>query len=148
MKPGVDYALRTLAATLLTDVAPNVTVDYGRASAEFIAALMIVAAEDYDRAADVRVEENRAMREIFRDAAAIVPETALKAKLEAAALGEEASLRVSALDQTNDALKRILIELHEYVDGRPEPWADRIDRMIWRELRASATRRAIGFFPL
>ncbi|MGH7821758.1 MAG: hypothetical protein ACREQ9_18500, partial [Candidatus Binatia bacterium] len=123
MRPGGDQVLRTLSAQLLVDVAPHVAVPYGRASAETMAVLLVQAAEEYDRAAEVRVEENRAMREIFRDAAARVTDEGLRRRLEDAAAGTEASLRVSALDEANDRLRRLLIELHAFVEERSEPWA-------------------------
>jgi hypothetical protein len=147
MKPEIDQALRSLSARILMDIAPNVAVDYAKASLEVTAVLMLVAAEEYDRAADIRAEENRAMRGLFRDAAPDVPETDLRGRLESAAAGEDSSLRVSALNAANDGLRSLLIELHEYVEVRSESWASRINHAIWKELEASAARRAIPFFP-
>ena len=69
MKPEVDHVLRSMMQTLLAEVAPAVEGDYVRRNVEVIAGLMAAAAEEYDRAAHVRVEENEAPWQIFRDAA-------------------------------------------------------------------------------
>ncbi|MGH7896909.1 MAG: hypothetical protein ACREQQ_03095 [Candidatus Binatia bacterium] len=148
MKPEVDLVLRSVMGKLLAEVAPALGDAYVRSNVEVMAVLMASAAEEYERAADVRVEENRAMRLIFADAAAFVEEGQFRARLEAAAGERETSLRVSELNATNDRYRALLIELHAFVEERGEEWARKINRAIWQELRASANRRAISFYPL
>jgi len=148
MKPEVDFVLQSMMVKLLSEVAPAVGDAYVRSNVEVMAGLLAAAAEEYDRAAHVRAEENSAMRRIFRDAASSLPEPALRARLEAAATEGEPSLRVSDLNKANDRLRALLIELHSFVETREEEWAQRINRAIWVELRASAGRRAISFYPL
>src|SRR5437773_6362334 len=116
MKPEVDHVLRSMMQTLLAEVAPAVEGDYVRRNVEVIAGLMAAAAEEYDRAAHVRVEENEALRQIFRDAAPSVPDAGLRGRLEAAAAGRDASLRVGDLNVANDGLRALLIELHVLVE--------------------------------
>lgn len=148
MKPEVDEVLRALMEKLLLEVAPNVGDPYVRSNVEVAAGILAAAAEEYDRAAEIRVAENRSMRAIFRAAAASVPDRALRPRLEAAGAAADPSLRVSALNAENDRLRALLIELHAYVEERDEDWARRTDRAIREELRASASRRALSFFPL
>jgi hypothetical protein len=148
MKPEVDYVLRSMMQTLLTEVAPAVGDGYVRRNVEVIAGLMAAAAEEYDRAAHVRVEENEAVRQIFRDAAPSVLDAGLRGRLEAAAAERDTNLRVSDLNAANDRLRALLIELHVLVETRDEGWARRINRAIWNELRESAKRRAISLWPL
>jgi hypothetical protein len=148
MKPEVDFVLRSMAETLLAEVAPAVGDGYVRRNVEAIAGLMAAAAEEYDRAAHVRVEENEALRQIFRDAAPSVIDAGLRARLETAAAERDASLRVTDLNAANDRLRALLIELHVLVEARDEEWARRIDRAVWNELRESAKRRAISLWPL
>jgi hypothetical protein len=144
MKPEVDFVLRSMLETLLTEVAPAVGDGYVRRNVEVMAGLMAAAAEEYDRAAHVRAEENEALRRIFRDAAPSVPDAALRARLEASAAERDSSLRVSDLNVANDRLRALLIELHVLVETRHEGWARRINRAIWNELRESVNRRAIS----
>jgi hypothetical protein len=148
MKPEVDFVLRSMMETLLAEVAPAVGDGYVRRNVEVIAGLMAAAAEEYDRAAHVRAEENEALRRIFRDAAPSVLDAGLSARLEASAAERDSSLRVSDLNAANDRLRALLIELHALVETRDEGWARRVNRAIWDELRKSVNRRAISFWPL
>jgi hypothetical protein len=147
MKPEVDVVLRSMMTKLLLEVAPAVGDAYVRSNVEAMVALLAAAAEEFDRAAEVRVAENRSMREILRAATEHVPDGRLHARLAAAAEEPEPSLRIGDLNATNDRLRALLIELHALVEGRDEEWARRIDGAIWAELRASARRRAISFYP-
>lgn len=148
MKPEVDFVLRSMMVSLLTEVAPAVGDGYVRSDVEVIAGLMAAAAEEYDRAAHVRVEENEAMRRIFRSAAPSVLDAGLRSRLEAAAAEPDTSLHVSDLNAANDRLRALLIELHALVETRDEDWARRANRAIWDGLRESVNRRAISFWPL
>jgi uncharacterized membrane protein len=147
MKPEVDLTLRVLATQLLAEIAPAFPTDYGRGNLELTGGLLLAAAEEYDRAAEVRAVENREMRRIFREAASDVPDAAFRARLEAAAIEAEPSLRIAALNEANDRLRKLLVELHAAVEERSDPAARRIDRAIWDELRASVARRAFSFVP-
>jgi hypothetical protein len=147
MKPEVDVVLRSMMTKLLLEVAPAVGDAYVRSNVEAMGALLAAAAEEFDRAAEVRVAENRSMREILRAATEHVPEGDLRSRLTVAAEEREASLRIGDLNAVNDRLRALLIELQTLVEGSDEEWAHRIDRAIWAELRASARRRAIFFYP-
>jgi len=148
MKPDVDVVLRMVATKLLSEIAPSLGDAYVRSNLEVAAALLIVAAEDYDRAAHVRVEENRAMRSLFRETAADVADDALRGKLTAASQTEDTSFRIRDLDAANGELRSLLIELHAYAETRGDEWGAATRRAVWRELSAGADRRAIGFYPL
>lgn len=148
MKPDVDQTLRTLAEAIFLDVGPHVHVDYPRRIAEGIAALLLAAGEEWDRAAAWRVEENRTLRRLFREAALAVADPALRDRLERTGRGRPRSLRIHDLDRENDRLRQLLIELHAYVEGRDDPRVRAIDEAIWRELRTSTQRRALSFWPL
>jgi hypothetical protein len=148
VKPEVDVVLQAMMAKLVSEVAPRIDDAYVRSNVEVMAGLLAAAAEEFDRAAHVRWEENQAMRRIFREAAASLPSIELRARLEAAAGETETSFRVRDLDAANDRLRALLIELHAYVEAREDEWARRTNRVILAELVASAKRRAISFWPL
>lgn len=148
MIPEVDWLLRASASRLLAEVAPALGDAYLRSNVEVIAALMAAAAEEYDRAAHLRVEENRAMRAIFADAASFLDDGGLRERLAAAAAESDGSLRVSDLNAANGRLRALLIELHALVEDRAEDWAARVRHAIDAELAASAQRRALSFYPI
>jgi hypothetical protein len=147
MKPEVDVVLRSMMTKLLVEVAPAIGDAYVRSNVESMVALLAAAAEEFDRAAEVRVAENRSMRAILRAAAVQVPDGDLRARLALAAEESDTSLRIADLNASNDRLRALLIELQALVEGSDEGWAREIDGAIWAELRASARRRAISFYP-
>jgi hypothetical protein len=147
MKPEVDVVLRSMMTKLLLEVAPAVSDAYVRSNVEAMGVLLAAAAEEFDRAAEVRVAENRSMREILRATTEHVPEGDLRSRLAIAAQEREASLRIGDLNAVNDRLRALLIEIQALVEGSDEEWAHQINRAIWAELRASTRRRAISFYP-
>jgi hypothetical protein len=147
VKPDVPVALQKLAGSLLLEVAPAVGVDYLQRNTGLTAIMLQVVAEEFERAAARRVEENAALRALFRDAAPVASDAALRARLAAAASGADGDLRVSALDASNAALRALLIELHVHVEGLGSADARRVEEAIWAELRRSTERRAISLSP-
>lgn len=147
MKPEVHDVLGVFAGSLLTNVTPEIESQYVRDDLALMAFLLMISAEDYDRAAEVRVQDNQAMRTLFADAAQHVAADNLKQRLNEAANGEDPSLRITDLNAANDALKRLLIEVHEHVEtaaSNGAPWAHALDRKIWDILHASTQRHAIS----
>ena len=101
---------------------------------------------DLDAAAERLVAENAALRGLFRDAADQLARSSLHGRLEAAAEAREASIRLSELRASNDELRGLLIELHEYVEEHTEPAAQHIEAAIWAEL-ARMTERLLPEEP-
>lgn len=148
MKPEVDRTLRLLAQSLMLELGPALGSDYASKSALLSALLLSSAAEEWDRAAERRVEENHALRELFRDATARgVEDAALHRRLDAAARGSDASLRLSELERANAELRSLLVELHAHVEELATPAAREIESRIWNELRRSTERRRLSMQP-
>jgi hypothetical protein len=143
MKPQVDQVLGLTAGQIMTEIAPLLPAGYAQSQATLGAVMLSLAAQQSDRAADIRVAENRDMRALFAELAPLVVDANLKAQLEAAAPGEEASLRISALDDSNYALRRLLIALHAHVEELPGDAARKAEARIWGVLRAAAERRQL-----
>jgi hypothetical protein len=144
VKPDISRVLEVLAGTLMVDVAPNVTPSYRQASVFANALLLTNIREELDRIAERRVEENRALRALFAQAAPDIADAPLRARLAEAAESQEPSLRISALDASNAGLRQLAIELHAYVEAQDVPAARRIEASLWRELAASTERRKLG----
>lgn len=148
MKPEGPRTLQILAGHLLAEIAPRLTEDYAQKTTAVVAGLLLAAGEEWDRAAARRVEENRALRLLFADAAPIVRSAGLRSRLVAAARGSDDDLRVAPLERANAALRELLVDLQAHVETLQSEEALRIDEQIWSELRAGVARRAIGFWPL
>lgn len=147
MKPDVDLTLQTIAASLMTEIAPKISDEYTQRNSMLAAMLLQIAAEEWDRAAARRVEENGALRRLFAEAAPEIEDRDLRGRLEAASGGEEESLRIADLNRSNDGLRALLIELHAHLEEIDTETARRIEAAIWRELRVSTDRRAVSVAP-
>ena len=143
MKPEVDESLRHIMGWLLMGVAPSVSDDYERASVSMLAMLSAFMAEEFDRAAEIRVGENRAMQEIFSAATTVVKESVLRRRLSEASSNTD-SLRLSALNAANAELKKLLIDLQGHLEQRDDDEAVCINRAIWRALKTFSQRRAFA----
>ena len=147
MKPEIPNVLEIIAGTLLFDVAPHVSPSYRQSSVGVTAMLLGMIREEWDRAAARRIEENAALRALFRDAVSAVSDTDLRRRLEAAAGSSDASLLVSELEKGNDALRALLIELHAFVEQQSGAASRALEDAIWRELAASTERRRVSLAP-
>ena len=147
MKPDVDVTLQIIAASLMTEIAPKISDDYTQRNSMLTVMLLQCAAEEWDRAAARRVEENRTMRQLFAEVAPEIGDRDLRDRPEAASAGEDESLRISDLNRSNDGLRSLLIELHAHVEEIETEAARRIEAAIWQELRGSTERRALSVAP-
>ncbi len=143
MKPDVGDILQNSFATLIGDVAPHLRNDYALGSTSVIALMMLFAAQEFERGADQRFRENTALRELFREAAAVVTDLPLRSRLAAQAASREESLTISALTASNNTLRDLLIELHRFVETWEDPLGTELDRRIWAHLRRFAEAQAL-----
>ena len=147
MKPDVGTVLDVVGGKLLLEVAPAVQAAYLRQSVGLTGILLSMVKEEWERSASRRFEENAALRALFGRAAGVVSDPELRRRLEAAAAGADTSLLISALEQSNAALRALLIDLHAHVESVDAPWARALDAEIWRELVASTERRRFSLSP-
>ena len=147
MKPDVDLTLQLLSATLLAELAPLVPVEYAQKNLAIAAMALQMSAEEWDRAAARRVEENQELRRIFGEAAPVVKDPTLAGHLTVAAETRDSSLLIRDLDRENDELRHLLIELHAHLEELETPDAQRLEDVIWQELRISTERRALALAP-
>jgi len=129
MIPETPGILAWAANRILTEVAPHLPVGYGQASTGTLGMMLILAAQEYEKAADTRVWENRRMREIL-------------AKGGITTDPDDGSLLMSSLTATNNRLRADLIRLHEAVEDGPG--ADKaLEQEILQFLNESANRRKL-----
>ena len=147
MKPDGDQLLRVLAGGLMADLAPQLVDDYLQRNVMVTGMLLTAAAEEWDRAAARRADENAALRALFVDATPGIEDGALRGRLEEAGASATDGLLVSELERENAELRAILIELHAHVEALGTEEGRRIEGAIWRELRPSTERRALSIAP-
>jgi hypothetical protein len=144
MTPNIRAVLMDLAQRMGGLYAPDMKSPYLAGSAGMTAALLMMASEEGDRTAHRLVEENRAIRALFRDAASLPPPADLTERLRNLASGDDSDLRISTLQAANDALRDALTDLHAFVETRPGEQAAALNAAIWSELVASTRRRAFA----
>ena len=143
MKPEVDQILMITAGQIATELMPHLAAQYTQGVAQLSALMAILSAQEYDRAAEIRAAENREMRALFAELAPLVTDAGLNTKLNEQAGGQDASLRVSALNRANYALRDLLIALHEHVEGLDGEAARKAETRIWTLLKVFAERRQL-----
>ncbi len=147
MRPEPSRFLGVAAGHLMVKTAGALAPGYEQSSVSVIGLMLTQLGEEFERAAARRIEENGALRRIFTDAVDVVADDDLCAKLAEAARGEEPDFAVSALEQSNCALRALLIELHVHVEELDSQAARSLEAEIWRELVASTERRKLGIGP-
>jgi len=147
VNPKVNDVLGALAGHLFTDVLPHLSASYAQADTMMIALLLSGAAEEFDRAAEVRNSDIREMRALFAEAARCLPAGPLRDRVATASTREPKSLLIAELEACCDELAGTLITLHEAVETSTAAWARELDAKIWQHLRASTDRRAMATSP-
>jgi hypothetical protein len=124
-------------------VIPAISPTYHQGTIGMIASLLAMTADEWDRAASRRIEENQSLRDLFRKSAPSVKDAALKRKLDELAGTRDEDFHISALENNNCALRAALIELQAHVEMRKDADARGIEDAIWKELVTSTERRRL-----
>lgn len=143
MKPNVQTVMMRSFERILTDIAPHLSSEYAVGSSSVIGLMMFQTATEFERAADIRVEENAAMRKIFSGAVGILPTGDLRFRVEQAASSSDPSLKISELDRANDELTGLLIEIQAHAETVEGLEARELETQIWDELARAATARRL-----
>lgn len=137
----------TILALSMQRLAGNIGEDgaaFGQGQVGLIGMMMTLAAKEYERGADIRVAENNELRALFGELAGTISDATLKARLAAAAISKDASLRISVLNENNYALRRLLTEAMIHIEDR----GARADlQRIWTVLKSLAERRLVQLGP-
>ena len=145
MNPNGAEGIGHIAARIFGDLVPKASDAYAMSDLAMIATLLGMAAEDYDRAADVLLADEAEIVEIFDLARIHVVDEQLRQRMTGAIVGPPESYRVSRLSARVDAAMRVLIALHEAVEVAQESgaaWAEVLNGRIWRFLERHTERRA------
>ncbi len=141
MRPDPGRVLQGVAVNLLTNVMQEIRTPFGLQTVGIAGSLAMMTAEEFDRAADRLVTENRIVRAILTDGLPLVDGDAAAAVSAAIATPAAPNFRVSSLLAENDALRAGLVALHAGVDHAATAEARAMDERIWAELIESTRRR-------
>ncbi len=139
MKPEVGTILGLSAQRLASGVGSDGAA-FAQGTIGLISVVLSMSANEYDRGADIRVTENNDLRAVMGELAGSVRDAGLRAKLEDAAGSKDASLRISALNEANYTLRRLLTELQIDAEQRHDHAAQ---TRIWSMLRKMADGRLV-----
>lgn len=141
MRPDPGRVLQGVAVNLLTNVMQEIRTPFGQQTVGIAGSLALMAGEEFDRAADRLVTENRIVRGILADGLPLVDGSAGPAVAAAIAAPTAPDYRVSSLLAENDALRAGLVALHAAIEHSTAPGARELDERIWAELIESTHRR-------
>lgn len=139
MKPSPELVLNHAFAKIAMEMGPALPPGYGQGSATTTGVLLLMVAQEFNRAAAIRKAENDAMRSLFAELSTRIPKP-LSDTLRMAAGGQDQDLSVSTLDATNAALKKVLVELHAVADATKDM---ELDHRIVRLMQTWAERRQV-----
>ena len=165
MRPNAVEILQGLQQALMMNILPELKTAYAQDQVQLSLMLLQAVAQEWDTAADNLVKDNREMRDIFKEAVAVIggiPRAmrprelrGLISPLRKAARGREGdSFAISALSERNNELKalleRLLVACEEAVgDPRLEalmPLRQRIYDHLWEvDVRGWAFWDTLGF---
>ena len=138
MKPDIPAVLAELAGLVARNAVPDVDPAERAGALGLSAALLGMAAEAWDGAAQRLVDENRALRALLARAGDRAGRDAWLAD------GVDDDLRISALSTANARLRAALVDLHVAVERDPSSEARALEAEIWDELRRSTERRLMS----
>jgi hypothetical protein len=141
MKPEADKYISTMAGSLLMNFMPSLCTHMEKKTMTQMAFVMMAAAEEFDRAASRRIEENQHLRRLFSEAVPVVRDQGLIERLEKASNSTEEDFKVSALDKINQEFRALFIDLHRHVETIENEKAAALEKKLWIELAASVKRR-------
>lgn len=138
---SIGNALHGLNEFLRDTIAPAISDPYVAPMARLSGMLLNICANGADDAAELRVEENAAIRGILGEAGALV-DAPLATALQAAAASADPGLKISVLDAENHQLRMLLVEAHTALEDKTAPSARALDQRIWQLLESIEAKRA------
>ncbi len=145
MKPSMAQVLMGSASAMATQVAPHLLGNgYAIGQASMAGLIMVLAAQEAERAVDTLVRERDALKALFGEAARADVSEGLAARLHEAAHAPLApNLQITLLEAEVAPLKALLIELHVALEEEDAPWARALEAQVWDVLKLGADARLL-----
>jgi hypothetical protein len=141
MNLTIDNALHGIAELLRDRIGPEIADPFAAQMARLSCMLLTICANGVDDAAEIRVEENAAIRALLGDAAALV-EPPLSVRLAEAAISTDPGLKLGVLDGENHRLRGLMVEAQADIERSPGDDARTMNQRIWRLLETIENTRA------
>jgi len=144
LSPGnlsIDNALHGLEEFLRDRIAPAIEDPYVSPMARLSAMVLRICANSVDDAAELRVEENAAIRAILGEAVPLLP-ASIAGQCHDAATSRDPGLKISILDAENHRLRVLLVTAQAVLEDGIGPAAKALDQRIWELLETVETKRA------
>lgn len=141
MKLTLEASLHRIGQMYRERVAPELQSDFAAQSARLAGGLLNICANWVDDAAELRHDENAAIRALLGEAATLV-DGSLATGLAACAAAVNPGLKISVLDAENHRLRELLVEVHAAIEAKPDPEAQAFNQRIWHLLEEIEQKRA------
>jgi hypothetical protein len=137
----LDTALHGVEELLRDRISPAIGDPFAAQMARLSGMLLRICANGVDEAAELRVEENAAIRMILGEAAEFVS-APLASRLHEAAASIDPGLKISVLDAENHRLRVLLVSAQTVLENSKDGAALSLDQRIWQLLEAAEAKRA------
>jgi hypothetical protein len=138
---SIDHALRGLEEFLRDKIVPAIDDPFVAPMARLSGMLLRICANGVDEAAELRVEENAAIRMILGEAASLVA-APLASRLCDAAASTDPGLKISVLDAENQRLRVLLVLAQTVLETSKDGAAQSLDQRVWQLLETAEAKRA------
>jgi hypothetical protein len=137
----LDNALHGVEELLRDRISPAIDDPFAAQMARLSGILLRICANGVDEAAELRVEENTALRMILGEATELVP-ALLASRLQEAAASTDPGLKISVLDAENHHLRALLVSAQTVLENNKDGASLSLDQRIWQLLEAAEAKRA------
>ncbi|MBV1687901.1 hypothetical protein KRR38_09490 [Novosphingobium sp. G106] len=141
MKLTLEASLHRIGQMFRERVSPELQSDFAAQSARLAGGLLNICANWVDDAAELRHNENAAIRDLLGEAVALV-DRPMATRLAACAAAANPGLKISVLDAENHRLRALLVEVHAAIEMRANPEAQAFNQRIWQVLEEIEQKRA------
>lgn len=141
MNLTIDNALHGIGELLRDRIGPEIGDPFAEQMSRLSCLLLKICANWVDDAAELRVQENAAIRALLAEIALLMGGTQAD-QFAAAAQSGDPGLKLSVLDEENDRLRRLLVEAQTSLETCGGEAALALDQRIWRFLEQAERARA------
>ncbi|MFZ3033758.1 MAG: hypothetical protein WA138_07085 [Parvibaculum sp.] len=144
MIPKGSAGIGHLTTRIFTHLLPGAEDAYQMSDLAFLAGLVAMVGQDFDRGVDVLMQDRQDINEIFLEAIPHVANTSLKERMMSVVNTKPESFKLTDLNAEADIAMRTLIDLHEHVENAQDEgaaWASALNDRIWTFLDAHVERR-------
>jgi len=141
MRLTLEETLHRIGQMLTQRIAPDVSHDFVAQSARLSAGALNICANWIDDAAELRVDENAAIRALLGEIEEVA-EGDLALRLGEAAASADPGLKISVLDGENNRLRRLLVEAQGWLEAQESASESALDAKVWALLEKIELSRA------